>query len=188
MASARDGVGRKPDPNARGDAAAPERRGGALGTRGHVTTKASSRALGALYKSGGYAQTALCLTLGDRHAVRQRGDRSAEASEPTGRQQAAAGSGGTRGRAGAVHRHRSSRCPSQRGGVQPRLEPRDGTRRVGRRAGCKGSGSGGLAARPPGEAAHGPWRISRSPALALALPGSAVDGRGLPRRQRGTPR
>src|ERR1700752_2620022 len=27
------------------------------------------------------------------------------------------------------------------------------------------------------KSAHGPWRISRSPALALALPGSYVDGR-----------
>jgi RNA-directed DNA polymerase len=32
--------------------------------------------------------------------------------------------------------------------------------------------------------AHGPWRLSRSPALAIALPGSSFDGLGLPRLQR----
>jgi RNA-directed DNA polymerase len=30
--------------------------------------------------------------------------------------------------------------------------------------------------------AHGPWRLSRSPALAMALPGSHFDGLGVPRR------
>jgi RNA-directed DNA polymerase len=38
------------------------------------------------------------------------------------------------------------------------------------------------------EAAHGPWRISRSPALAIALPGSDFDGLGLPRLHRGSHR
>jgi RNA-directed DNA polymerase len=36
--------------------------------------------------------------------------------------------------------------------------------------------------------AHGPWRLSRSPALAIALPGSYFDGLGLPRLQRGSHR
>jgi RNA-directed DNA polymerase len=36
--------------------------------------------------------------------------------------------------------------------------------------------------------AHGPWRVSRSPALAIALPGSYFDGLGLPRLQRGSHR
>jgi hypothetical protein len=36
--------------------------------------------------------------------------------------------------------------------------------------------------------AHGPWRISRSPALAIALPGSSFDGLGLPRLHRGSHR
>jgi RNA-directed DNA polymerase len=31
------------------------------------------------------------------------------------------------------------------------------------------------------KSAHGPWRLSRSPALAIALPGSYVDGLGVPR-------
>jgi RNA-directed DNA polymerase len=34
------------------------------------------------------------------------------------------------------------------------------------------------------KSAHGPWRISRSPALAIALPGSYFDGLGLPRLHR----
>jgi RNA-directed DNA polymerase len=36
--------------------------------------------------------------------------------------------------------------------------------------------------------AQGPWRISRSPALAIALPGSDVDGLGWPRLHRGSHR
>ena len=31
------------------------------------------------------------------------------------------------------------------------------------------------------KSAHGPWRLSRSPALAIALPGSYLEGLGLPR-------
>jgi RNA-directed DNA polymerase len=38
------------------------------------------------------------------------------------------------------------------------------------------------------KSAHGPWRISRSPALAIALPGSYFDGLGLPRLHCGSPR
>jgi hypothetical protein len=38
------------------------------------------------------------------------------------------------------------------------------------------------------KSAPGPWRISRSPALAIALPGSYVDGLGLPRLPRGSHR
>jgi RNA-directed DNA polymerase len=38
------------------------------------------------------------------------------------------------------------------------------------------------------KSAHGPWRISRSPALAIALPGSSFDGLGLPRLHRGSHR
>jgi RNA-directed DNA polymerase len=38
------------------------------------------------------------------------------------------------------------------------------------------------------KSAHGPWRISRSPALAIALPGSSFDGLGWPRLHRGSPR
>jgi hypothetical protein len=38
------------------------------------------------------------------------------------------------------------------------------------------------------KSAHGPWRISRSPALAIALPGSYFDGLGLPRLHRGSHR
>ena len=38
------------------------------------------------------------------------------------------------------------------------------------------------------KSAHGPWRISRSPALAIALPGHYFDGLGLPRLQRGSHR
>jgi RNA-directed DNA polymerase len=36
--------------------------------------------------------------------------------------------------------------------------------------------------------AHGPWRLSRSPALAIALPGRYFDGLGLPRLYRGSHR
>lgn len=36
------------------------------------------------------------------------------------------------------------------------------------------------------KSAHGPWRISRSPALAIALPGRDFDGLGLPRLHRGS--
>jgi RNA-directed DNA polymerase len=35
------------------------------------------------------------------------------------------------------------------------------------------------------KSAHGPWRLSRSPALAIALPESSFDGLGLPRLHRG---
>jgi hypothetical protein len=38
------------------------------------------------------------------------------------------------------------------------------------------------------KSAHGPWRISRSPVLAIALPGSYFDGLGLPRLHRGSHR
>jgi RNA-directed DNA polymerase len=38
------------------------------------------------------------------------------------------------------------------------------------------------------KSAHGPWRISRSPALAIALPGRYFDGLGLPRLHRGSHR
>ena len=38
------------------------------------------------------------------------------------------------------------------------------------------------------KSAHGPWRISRSPALAIALPGSYFDGLGLPRLHRASHR
>ena len=38
------------------------------------------------------------------------------------------------------------------------------------------------------KSAHGPWRLSRSPALAIALPGSYFDGLGLPRLHRGSHR
>jgi RNA-directed DNA polymerase len=38
------------------------------------------------------------------------------------------------------------------------------------------------------KSAHGPWRSSRSPALAIALPGSSFDGLGLPRLHRGSHR
>jgi RNA-directed DNA polymerase len=38
------------------------------------------------------------------------------------------------------------------------------------------------------KSAHGPWRISRSPAPAIALPGSDFDGLGLPRLHRGSHR
>jgi RNA-directed DNA polymerase len=36
------------------------------------------------------------------------------------------------------------------------------------------------------KSAHGPWRLSRSPALAIALPGAYFDGLGLPRLHRGS--
>jgi hypothetical protein len=36
------------------------------------------------------------------------------------------------------------------------------------------------------KSAHGPWRLSQSPALAIALPGAYFDGLGLPRLQRGS--
>jgi RNA-directed DNA polymerase len=38
------------------------------------------------------------------------------------------------------------------------------------------------------KSAHGPWRLSRSPALAIALPGSSFDGLGVPRRHRSSRR
>jgi Reverse transcriptase (RNA-dependent DNA polymerase) len=60
-----------------------------------VTTKSSIRALGVLDQSGVYAQKVLCLTLGDLHAVRQRGELSEEKSEPIGMQKSAAGIVGT---------------------------------------------------------------------------------------------
>ena len=40
----------------------------------------------------------------------------------------------------------------------------------------------------PVKSAHGPWRLSRRPALASALPGSYFDGLGLPRLHRGSQR
>jgi RNA-directed DNA polymerase len=36
------------------------------------------------------------------------------------------------------------------------------------------------------KSAHGPWRLSRSPARAIALPGAYFDGLGLPRLHRGS--
>jgi hypothetical protein len=36
------------------------------------------------------------------------------------------------------------------------------------------------------KSAHGPWRLSRSPALAIALPGRYFDGLGRPRLHRGS--
>jgi hypothetical protein len=89
--SSRGGVWRKPNPNVRGDVQEPDMRCGTPGTSGHVTTKSSIRVLGVLYKSGVYARTVLCLTLGDLHAVRQRGELSEEESEPTGMQKSAEG-------------------------------------------------------------------------------------------------
>jgi hypothetical protein len=56
-----------------------------------VTTKSSIREGGARYKSGVYAQKGLGLTLGELHAVRQRGELSEEQSEPTSRQKSAEG-------------------------------------------------------------------------------------------------
>jgi RNA-directed DNA polymerase len=38
------------------------------------------------------------------------------------------------------------------------------------------------------KSAHGPWRLSRSPALAIALPGAYFDGLGLPRLHEGSHR
>jgi hypothetical protein len=38
------------------------------------------------------------------------------------------------------------------------------------------------------KSAQGPWRLSRRPALAIARPGSSVDGLGWPRLHRGSPR
>jgi RNA-directed DNA polymerase len=38
------------------------------------------------------------------------------------------------------------------------------------------------------KSAHGPWRLSRSPALAIALPGRSFDGLGVPRLHRGSHR
>ena len=37
------------------------------------------------------------------------------------------------------------------------------------------------ASRPNGGSTHGPWRISRSPALSYALPNAFFDALGLPR-------
>ena len=66
---------------------------GTLGTSGHVTMKSSIRAWGVLYKSGVYARTVLCLTLGDLHAVRPRAHALGELSEgrpqPIGMQKSA---------------------------------------------------------------------------------------------------
>jgi RNA-directed DNA polymerase len=39
-----------------------------------------------------------------------------------------------------------------------------------------------------GKSAQGSWRLSRSPALAIALPGSSFDGLGWPRLHRGSHR
>jgi hypothetical protein len=60
-------------------------------TSGHVTTKSSIRVVGVLDTSGVYARTVRCLTLGGRHAVRQRGELSEEESEPTGLPKSAEG-------------------------------------------------------------------------------------------------
>ena len=38
------------------------------------------------------------------------------------------------------------------------------------------------------KSAHGPWRLNRSPALAIALPGSYFDGLGVPRLHRSSRR
>jgi Group II intron, maturase-specific domain/Reverse transcriptase (RNA-dependent DNA polymerase) len=38
------------------------------------------------------------------------------------------------------------------------------------------------------KSAHGPWRVSHSPALAIALPGSSFDGLGVPRLHRSSRR
>jgi len=73
-APSRGDVWRKPNPNVRGDEQEPDRRCGTPGTSGHVTTKSSIRALGVLYKSGVYARTVLCLTLGDLPVVQVKGD------------------------------------------------------------------------------------------------------------------
>jgi RNA-directed DNA polymerase len=39
-----------------------------------------------------------------------------------------------------------------------------------------------------GKSAQGPWRLRRSPALAIALPSPSFDRRGVPRLHRGSPR
>jgi hypothetical protein len=57
--------------------------------------KSSIRGGGALDKSGVDAPKVLCLTLGDLHAVRPRGELSEEEPEPTGMPRSAEGIVGT---------------------------------------------------------------------------------------------
>ena len=54
-----------------GDVQEPDLRCGTSGTNGHVTMKSSIRNWGVLYKSGVYAQKALCLTPGGLLCVSQ---------------------------------------------------------------------------------------------------------------------
>jgi len=61
---------RKPNPKARGDEQEPDMRCGTSGASGHVTAKPSIGKRGVLYKSGVYAQKALCLTPGDLPCAR----------------------------------------------------------------------------------------------------------------------
>ncbi len=129
----------------RGDAQAPERRGGTPGTRGPGPTPSSRRAGGGLDQSGAYARTWRCLPLGDRQAVRARAHAHGELSEgrpaPIGMQQSAEGIRGAWARAegpngGSEAMPWDSRWsgPSRSGGGKRRLEHQDGARRVARRA------------------------------------------------------
>jgi len=132
----------------RGDAQAPDRRGGTLGTSGHVTAKSSIRALGVRYTSGIHARNVLCLTLGDRHAVRTRGHAQGELSEgspaPIGMQKSAEGivgapracqrrerlaGGRTGGWTEAAHPGSSSSGPVRSNGVKHRLAHLEGALR-----------------------------------------------------------
>ena len=128
--------GGSPTPHVRGDAQAPERRGGTPGTRGHVPPKSSIRAVGVLDTSGVDARTARGLTLGDRPGVQVHRGRRAARSALTERQQSAAGRGGAPPATLVRHpkaERRGTRAaePPRGGAAGPHGAPRGACRRGG---------------------------------------------------------
>jgi hypothetical protein len=93
-ASPRGDVGRKSNPKVRGDAQAPERRGGTPGTRGHVTAKSSLRNgvcvinPAVTHRQLGVLPRESCMLSIQGMAL---GELSAGEPEPIGRQQSAEG-------------------------------------------------------------------------------------------------
>jgi hypothetical protein len=63
----------KPNPKVRGDVQDLDLRCDTSGTSGHVTMKSSIRNRVVIYKFGGYARKALCLTPGGLYGVRSEG-------------------------------------------------------------------------------------------------------------------
>jgi hypothetical protein len=111
-----------------------------------VSTTSSIRDVGALDNSGVDAQKVLCLTLGDRHAVRQRGELSEEHSAPISRQKSAEGIIGSAqarlGRHPKAERRGNREAEPQRGRTEGPNGRQAGALEVGPRPGpCPAAGA-----------------------------------------------